>query len=152
RIEAGAAIVGSANIDDYATDTDRTMYRGEPYMNRCLIYVHNCQNVSIEGQGTIDGQGKSFPAQGDRQRNRPKMIRLLDSSRIRVRDITLLNPASWTTEWRYCTDISVDSITISSRANSNGDGLDFDGCTHVRVANSSFDTSDDSICLQTSLT
>ena len=32
----------------------------------------------------------------------------------------------------------------------NGDGLDFDGCKNVRVSNCSFDTSDDSICLQTS--
>lgn len=60
-------------------------------------------------------------------------------------------PASWTTEWRYCTDIVVDGITIFSRAKSNGDGLDFDGCTQVRVSNCTFDTSDDSICLQTSL-
>jgi len=34
--------------------------------------------------------------------------------------------------------------------NDNGDGLDFDGCQGVRVSNSAFDTSDDSICLQTS--
>jgi len=44
----------------------------------------------------------------------------------------------------------VDGITIISRVNNNGDGLDFDGCTDVRVSNSSFDTSDDSICLHTS--
>ena len=44
----------------------------------------------------------------------------------------------------------VDGIKIISRVNHNGDGLDFDGCTNVRVSNSSFDTSDDSICLQTS--
>jgi polygalacturonase len=151
RIEAGATILGSTSIADYTTDTDRTMYGGEPYMNRCLIFAKDANNISIEGQGTIDGQGKSFPQADDRQRNRPKLMRLLNCSRIRVRDVKLQAPASWTTEWRYCDDISVDGITIFSRANTNGDGLDFDGCTKVRVSNSSFDTSDDSICLQTSL-
>jgi len=37
RVEAGAEILGSTNISDYTTDTDRTMYN-EPYMNRCLIF------------------------------------------------------------------------------------------------------------------
>ncbi len=151
RVEAGAAIVGSTRIDDYATDTDRTMYRGEPYMDRCLIFAKDATNIAIEGQGVIDGQGKSFPERGDPGRNRPKLIRLLNCSRIRIRDICLQAPASWTTEIRYCSDIAVDGITIFSRANSNGDGLDFDGCTKVRVCNSTFDASDDSICLQTSL-
>jgi polygalacturonase len=152
RVESGAAILGSTNIADYTTDTDRTMYRGEPYMDRCLIFAKDAQNISIEGLGTIDGQGAPFPDRHDPQKNRPKLMRWLRCSHLRMRDITLLNPASWTTEWRYCSDIAVDGITISSRARSNGDGLDFDGCEKVRVNNSKFDTSDDSICLQTSLT
>ena len=150
RIEAGAAILGSTRIADYATDTDRTMYRGEPHMDRCLIFARDAENIGIEGLGTIDGQGQAFPEKGDPQKNRPKLLRLIHCSRLRLRDITLRAPASWTTEWRYCNDIVVDGITIFSRANINGDGLDFDGCTRVRVANSTFDTSDDSICLQTS--
>jgi polygalacturonase len=151
HIDAGAALLGSTQISDYTTDTDRTMYRGEPYMNRCLLFAKDATNICIEGTGTIDGQGKSLPERGDPQKNRPKLIRFLSCSRLRMRDITLQSPASWTTEWRYCSDIAVDGITIFSRANSNGDGLDFDGCTKVRVSNSTFDTSDDSICLQTSL-
>ncbi|HVS54062.1 MAG TPA: glycoside hydrolase family 28 protein [Opitutaceae bacterium] len=150
RVEAGAVVLGSTHIADYATDTDRTMYRGEPHMDRCLIFAKNADNIGLEGQGAIDGQGKSFPEKSDPQKNRPKLIRLLNCSRLRVRDITLRAPASWTTEWRYCSDVVVDGITIFSRANINGDGLDFDGCTRVRVSNSTFDTSDDSICLQTS--
>lgn len=150
RLEAGAILLGSPHITDYTTDTDRTMYRGEPYMDRCLIFARDVQNIGIEGSGTIDGQGKSFPEPGDTKKNRPKMIRLMNCSHIRLHDVTLKSPASWTTEWRSCTDIAVDGVTIFSRANSNGDGLDFDGCKNVRVSNSTFDTSDDSICLQTS--
>jgi hypothetical protein len=78
------------------------------------------------------------------------LIRLLECEGIRMRDVTLRNPSAWTTAWLYCNDIVVDGVRIHSRANGNGDGLDFDGCCRVRVTNCSFDTSDDSICLQTS--
>jgi polygalacturonase len=151
RIESGAAILGSTNIADYTTDTDRTMYN-EPYMNRCLIFARDAKNITIEGGGRIDGQGKSFPNKGDREKNRPKMVRLLRCSNVRVHDITLQWPASWTSEWRYCDDLGFDNVTITSRGISNGDGLDFDGCTKVRVTNSKFNCGDDCICLQTSLT
>jgi hypothetical protein len=151
RVDSGAMILGSTNIADYTTDTDRTMYN-EPYMNRCLIFARDAKNISIEGGGTIDGQGKSFPNKGDREKNCPKMIRLLNCSHVRVHEITLQWPASWTSEWRYCDDLAFDNVTIMSRGISNGDGLDFDGCTNVRVTNSNFNCGDDCVCLQTSLT
>jgi polygalacturonase len=150
HIETGAAILGSTNITDYATNTDRTMYN-EPYMNRCLVFARNAKNISIEGGGVIDGRGKSFPNKSDRDRNRPKMIRLVNCSHIRVSDITLQWPASWTSEWRYCDDLAFHHVTLSSRGISNGDGLDFDGCTNVRVTDSRFDNGDDCLCLQTSM-
>jgi polygalacturonase len=151
HIEAGAAILGSTNIADYTTDTDRTMYN-EPYMNRCLIFARDAKNITLEGKGVIDGRGKSFPNKGNRERHRPKMIRLLNCSHIRVHDLTLQWPASWTSEWRYCDDLAFNHVSIWSRGISNGDGLDFDGCTNVRVTNSKFDNGDDCICLQTSMT
>jgi len=152
RVGAGATLLGSTDIADYATDTHKQMYRGEPHMDRCLIFAQDAEGIGIGGAGTIDGQGdrKNFPNDGDPQGNRPMMIRFLNCSNIRVRDVTLVRPASWTSAWLYCSDIVVDGVRIHSRVNGNGDGLDFDGCTDVRVSNGSFDTSDDSICLQTS--
>ena len=161
RVEAGAVLLGSTNIADYATDTHKNLYKNEPHMDRCLIFGRGVSGIGIEGNGIIDGRGgvgrigepghrAFFPNQGDAKRNRPMLLRLMDCSRIRVRDITLRNPAAWTSAWLYCRDIVVDGITLSSRVCNNGDGLDFDGCENVRVSNCAFDTSDDSICLQAS--
>ena len=152
KVEAGATLLGSPRIADYTTDTHHQMYRGEPHMDRCLIFARDATGIGIVGQGTIDGQGQEahFPNPDDPQGNRPMLIRFLNCTGIRMRDVTLVRPASWTSAWLYCSEIAVDSVRIHSRANDNGDGLDFDGCTDVRVTNSSFDTSDDSICLQTS--
>lgn len=150
HVAAGATLLGSPSISDYAENTHKNMYKNEPHMDRCLIFARDAKNISITGAGTIDGQGhyKNFPNKGSR--HRPMMIRFLECSKIRMRDITLQHPAAWTSAWLYCSDIAVNGITISSRANNNGDGLDFDGCTDVRVSDCSFDTSDDSICLQSS--
>lgn len=78
------------------------------------------------------------------------LVRLVNCEDILLRDVHLANPASWTAAVLYCSRICADNVRIHSRANQNGDGLIFDGCHDVRVSNSSFDTSDNSICLQAS--
>lgn len=148
HIENGAVLKGSSNYDDYAEDTHKNMYKNEPHMNRCLIFAREAESFGIEGLGTIDGNGhtKFFT----RKTGRPMLMRFLKCKDIHLNDITLINPAAWTSAWLYCDEIVVSGIRIHSRSNGNGDGLDFDGCTNVRVSNSSFDNSDDSICLQAS--
>ncbi len=142
----GTVLLGSPSYEDYTADTHKNMYKNEPHMNRCLIFARDAKSIAIEGYGTIDGNGyrKNF------SKGRPMLIRFLNCEDIHVNNITLINPASWTSAWLYCNNISVSGISIISRVNNNGDGLDFDGCTNVRVTNSNFDNSDDSICLQAS--
>jgi len=151
----GTVLRGSTNQADYPANVHKNMYRGETTKDRCLIYAENAHSIAIEGHGTIDGNGSldNFPRNkvNGVQYQRPMLIRLKDCTNITFRDIHLLNPASWTCAFLYCDQIVVDGISIESRANFNGDGLDFDGCANVRVSNSYFDNSDDCICLQTSL-
>ncbi|AWW29556.1 glycoside hydrolase family 28 protein [Echinicola strongylocentroti] len=148
-IERGAVLLGSPDIADYSEDTHKNMYKNEPHMDRCLIFAKDAENFGIEGNGTIDGNG--HPRHFNRKTGRPMLIRFLRCNDITMRAVTLQHPAAWTSAWLYCKNIVVEGITITSRVNHNGDGLDFDGCQNVRVSNSSFDTSDDSICLQASL-
>lgn len=150
HIENGATLLGSPDYADYTTDTHYNTYKNEPHMDRCMIFAKNAKSFAIEGYGTINGNGspKNFNTKGTN--GRPMLLRFLKCNDIRINNITLLNPAAWTSAWLYCNEIAVDGIKIVSRVNNNGDGLDFDGCTNVRVSNSSFDNSDDSICLQAS--
>ncbi|TXG38616.1 glycoside hydrolase family 28 protein [Seonamhaeicola maritimus] len=148
-LENGSVLLGSPDMADYTTDTHKNMYKNEPHMDRCLIFAKDAKSFSIKGEGTIDGNGhqKFF---NKKSGGRPMLIRFLRCNDIYVEGVSLINPAAWTSAWLYCNEIVVEGIKIVSRVNGNGDGLDFDGCTNVRVSNSSFDTSDDSICLQTS--
>lgn len=148
HIDGGTTLQGSANYNDYTKDTFKMMYQHSTNMDRCFIYAENSKNISIEGFGTIDGNGhlENF-AHGA---GRPMLIRMLECQNIHLNNINLINPASWTSVFLYCDNIEVSGINIQSRVNYNGDGLDFDGCTRVRVLNSNFDNSDDCICLQAS--
>ncbi|WP_343329307.1 glycoside hydrolase family 28 protein [Polaribacter staleyi] len=148
HIEGGTTLQGSPNYNDYTQGTYKMMYQYSTNMDRCFIYAENSKNISIVGFGTIDGNGhlENF-AHGA---GRPMLIRMLKCQNIHLNNINLINPASWTSVFLYCDNIEVSGINIYSRANYNGDGLDFDGCTRVRVSNSNFDNSDDCICLQTS--
>lgn len=148
-LENGSILLGSPDYKDYATNTYKNTYKNEPHMDRCLIFAKEANSFSIEGNGTINGNG--FPKNFTKAKGgRPMMLRFLNCNNIKIKNVTLINSASWTSAWLYCNEIVVDGIKIISRVNQNGDGLDFDGCTNVRVSNSSFNTSDDSICLQTS--
>ncbi len=146
RIESGTTLLAVPDIEQFGTDTHKNMYKNEPHMDRAFIFARDAENFSFEGSGTINGNGawKNF------NKMRPMMMRFVNCKDIRMNDLHLVDPAAWTSAWLYCDDISVSGISIRSRVNQNGDGLDFDGCTNVRVTNSAFDTSDDCICLQTS--
>jgi len=150
HLENGARLKGSANISDYASNTHKNMYKNEPHMDRCLIYAENASNFAFEGYGTIDGNGhiNHFTR---KKGGRPMLMRFKNCNNIHMHNITIINPAAWVSAWLYCSEITVSGIRIKSRVNNNGDGLDFDGCTNVKVSNCSFDTSDDSICLQASM-
>lgn len=150
HVENGAILRGSPFIKDYTTDTHKNMYKNEPHMDRCLIFAKDQSSIAIEGYGTIDGNGHTSNFTKEKG-GRPMLIRFVNVSDVRLNDITLINPVAWTSAWLYCSHISVSGIKIRSRANANGDGLDFDGCTNVSVTNSFFDNSDDSICIQASL-
>ena len=149
HVENGGTLIGSPDIADYPEGTHKNMYKNEAHMDKCLIYADGIQSFAIEGYGTIDGNGHR--TYFNKETNRPMLMRFKNCKDISIRDVNIINPAAWTSAWLYCDDIVVDGIKIHSRVNGNGDGLDFDGCTNVRVSNSSFDTSDDSICLQASL-
>ncbi|QUI22117.1 glycoside hydrolase family 28 protein [Vallitalea pronyensis] len=145
RLDNRTIIQGSASINDYTQDTHKQMYRNETHMDRCLIFAKDCKHISIVG-GVFDGQGETF--KGDR----PMMFRYLGCEDIRIEEVKMINPASWTNAFIQCKHIRISHIDIHSRANKNGDGLDFDACENVFVHHSTFNCSDDCICVQNSST
>jgi len=151
HLENDAVILGSTDIDDYATDTGGIRYANESWMDRCLIYAEAADDISITGKGALDGQGtiENFPP-GGVGCDRPMLLRFLNCTNIVFCDFKMRNPAAWGTAIIGCENIDVRNLTIHNMANENGDGLDFDSCQNVIVDNCNIVASDDCICLQAS--
>ena len=147
-VENGSVLRASKDMADYAADTYRTRYKMEKHMNQCLIYAQDANNITIEGYGTIDGNG--FKEYFNSTTGRPMLMRFLRCNDFHVSNLTIINPASWTTDWIFSDNITVTGIKVVAQAHHNGAALCFDGCTNVRVTNCDFDTSDDAIAITSS--
>lgn len=145
-IGAGGVLKASPNIEDYREDVHHNRYRNEAALDRCFLYAEEQENLCITGRGRIDGSGECFPNAGSEYR--PMMMRFLRCKGIRVEGIFLFNAAAWTTAFLDSSYIWVNGVTIFNDRQYNGDGLDFDGCSHVFVDNCSITGTDDNLCLQ----
>ena len=152
KVEKDAILRGSPKIADYTDETAPLHWGGAwafaaSQWKQCLIYAEDAEQIGIEGPGTIDGQGgterKVFPNTNDPRR--PMLVRLVGCRKVTVRDVTLLDPAAFTTFFVRSEDILIDRVTIRSRTSPNGDGLDFDGCKRVRIQDCDIDAGDDGI-------
>ncbi|NMA14122.1 MAG: glycoside hydrolase family 28 protein [Clostridia bacterium] len=154
RIDVGAILTGSIDLEDYPTDGSRGLDG-----TGSLIYAEQAENVNIEGFGIIDGSNKPdevipylFPRQQYAKtfpKRRPMLIRMRDCTNICITDVTLRNPAFFTTFFVGCSDILIDRVNIRSYDSDNGDGLGFDGCERVRISNCDLFCGDDAIALKT---
>jgi polygalacturonase len=110
--EAGAVLLGSPNVADYA------YHAGPPVEGdangRHLIYARGCEDLSIAGLGVIDGHGSAFWARRDRVQPTPDEL---------WRDVIAMNWKPATTErpspmleFVYCKNLRIEGITLTNPA------------------------------------
>lgn len=148
EIAVSAKLLASPNIEDYGADTHYNRYRNEKDMDRCFIYAQEAENIGFYGHGEINGNAEAFPNEGSIYR--PMMIRLLRCSHIHISDLKLYDSAAWTIAFLDSCYIWTEGLDICNEKRYNGDGLDFDGCSHVFVNNCRVKGTDDNLCLQAS--
>ncbi len=147
-LDPSAVLLGSPEYNDY---------EWVPYTlgkRRCLIYANEQKNIAILGRGTINGNGRHPNFQGGSSHNgleggvRPFPIYIDNSTRIKLKDFTVIDGAFWNVKVELCNEVLIDGITVNSRAVANNDGIDIMDCNNVRVANCEVTTGDDGICLK----
>jgi Glycosyl hydrolases family 28 len=157
RIVAGGKLVGSARGSDYhAADAiplsgDSTLEDG----NWAILYAVRASNITIEGPGTIDGQGIQFhspvrgnpPPSGLGGHRRPYHVLLYRCENVRVRDIDLLNSAYHSVRVIESQRIHMRGIYIYNRVNGNNDGFHFISCQYVTVSDCTVLSQDDACAL-----
>jgi hypothetical protein len=152
HIDAGAELMGNTDLNDYPATIPALRSYTDLYTERSLIYAEKLDHISIIGQGKINGQGNKFPTQVRPFKVSPYIIRMIECTNIRIKDITILNPAMWTQHYLACENLYIDNIQVDSwNYNVNNDGIDIDGCNRVMVTNSYFKTEDDAVVFKSSL-
>jgi len=113
-----------------------------------LITAENVNNISIFGQGMIDGNGEQ-PAFREGTNNgpeRPYGILLYRGSDIHIEGIQMRNAAFWMQNYVECDHLRITGIRVFNHANLNNDGLDLTDCHDVRISDCEIDSSDDALC------
>lgn len=139
----GATLLASPDINDFdpyeKLDYSSGADKETTYFHFALLLADEVHNVSIVGEGIVDGNRE--------KRGGPKLVALKNCRQIQIRNITLQNSPNYTISMLGCDGVVIDGITIF---NGLADGIDPDCCRNVRIANCSIESSDDSICLKAS--
>lgn len=125
-------------------------YSGAPYL--FFIYSKDQENISITGQGKLDGNESIFYGKEDQYqidgRFYPRMplVFLENITNLNILNVTLQNSAFWSLHLIGCNDVLIDSIRILNNLKmTNCDGIDPDHSKNVRINNCYIHTGDDSI-------
>src|SRR5919108_496855 len=157
HIAAGGTLLGSADGKQYRTidaiplSGDSTLADG----NVGLIFAVDAHNFSIEGSGTIDGQGIKFhsqqrgvpPPSGRGGAQRPYHLLFYRCTNVRVKDVTLVNCAFHSVRVIQSRYGVFDGLHIHNRVNGNNDGFHFISCQNMHVVNCDVESQDDACAL-----
>ncbi|MDR3699774.1 MAG: glycosyl hydrolase family 28 protein [Candidatus Sulfopaludibacter sp.] len=157
HIVAQGKLLGSADGKQYHA-ADAIPLRGDSTLgdgNVGLIFGVNADNVTIEGPGTIDGQGAQFrspnrgepPPSGRGGAERPYHLLFHRCRNLRVRDLNLVESAFHSVRVIQSSFVWMDGLHIHNRVNGNNDGFHFISSEYVHVTNCDVQTQDDACAL-----
>lgn len=137
RLSPGATLWGSRQISDY-----------NPLH---LIYAKDAENIAIEGEGAIDGNGDAFWDKDFRPKDkRPSpLIELVACRNVRIRDIRIRNTPGWGIHPLDCDGVFIRGISmITDMRGPNTDGIDPDSSRNVIISDCYIQSGDDAIVLK----
>lgn len=167
HIEKGAILIASNDISDFnSTKTSLEIhkvtlptwencdYSGRP--TQFFIYAEHCNNISITGEGTIDGNEEIFYGAITKWHidgyyyPRVPLIYFEDCRNVRIEGVTLQRSAFWTTHLVGCKDVLIENVRIINNLRlANCDGIDPDHCKNVTIRNCYIESADDCIVFKT---
>ncbi len=151
HLDAGATILGASqesNAYDPAEEFSGQAYQdgGHTYFHNSLIWGENLTNVSLTGEGMINGGGvtrhdkdvgKGSINQGD------KAVALKRCRNVLFRDLTIFHGGHFAILVTGCDNLTVDNVTMDT----DRDGIDIDCCRNTVVSNCRINSpNDDGLC------
>lgn len=121
-------------------------------IHRACLFADEAENIRIGGNGTIDGNGARWWAakRANALANpRPYLVHLRNCKHITLEGVQLINSPTWTVHPQYCRNVTLRGLRIINPPDSpNTDGIDPNGCTHVRISDCYIDVGDDCIAIK----
>jgi hypothetical protein len=155
HLQLGACLLGPTNRSDYGIE------KGRP----AIVSATNQNNISISGNGIIDGQGQELMLDifrklrsGEMKQDsmwlvkrpggRAMILNFNSCTNVKISGVTLKNASDWVQDYIECNNLTIDRITVQSTAYWNNDGLDITDCKNVKITNCFINSADDGICLK----
>ena len=143
RLEKDAHLIGSPDLDDYPVIKVR--WEGHRIDgHRALIFARNAGHFGIVGSGKISANpalnGREIP-------RRPVLIEPINCIDVRLEGFATEHKRMWSIHPTYCVNVTAKNLVIRSTGG-NGDGIDVDSCTHVRIEDCDIATGDDCIAIK----
>ena len=157
HIAAAGKLLGTADGKQYHS-VDAIPLTGDSTLNDgnwALLFAVNATNVTIEGAGTIDGQGAKFhsavrgtpPPSGLGGNRRPYHLLFHRCDRLTVRDIALIDCAYHSIRVIQSKHVHMNGLYIHNRVNGNNDGFHFISAEYVTVDNCTILSQDDACAM-----
>ena len=149
HIVADGTLLGSTDpalyhpADGIPINGDHTMGDG----NVGLIHANNAENITIEGAGTIDGQGKDLRANGLNGIRRCHLSLFYKCKHLTIRDVYMYQSSYHTCRIANSSFINIDGLRIFSRVTGNNDGFHFISSEYVTINNCIVHSQDDACAL-----
>ena len=172
-IEKDGILKGSTNSADYPQV--QTRWEGnERLWTSAFVNFFNMTNVTLSGEGMIDGSGTEFSRGGPRRApstnapiaiispasnnvpraiggggGRPRLIAFQSCKAVHVSGLHFKDEASWCLFMVYCEDVLAENLVIrAAHTIPSSDGMDIDSCNHVHVIGCDIDCDDDCISIK----
>ncbi len=144
-LEAGARLLGTSDLVKYKNHVGLNKKSKDSPWHNALILGVGVENVSILGDGIIDGQ-KVFNPNGEEKMRGPHTVLFAGSKNISIRDISVTDSANYAVMILGCDDTEVRDVKITG----GWDGVHFRGlegkpCRNLSILDCHFYTGDDSI-------
>ena len=155
HVQNGAILIANPEESVYT----QSAFRDNKGEGTIWIGGENIENITLTGNGIIDGNGIAF--MGKEQKDayvlkpfevidpRPHLLTLVNGKNIKINNLTFQNAAYWGLHFIGCKNVLISDIFIfNSLKIRNGDGIDLDHSQNVNISNCHIESGDDCICFK----
>ncbi len=166
KLEEGAVIKGSDNIDNYPLIPSR-MEGKNLYYYAALINAYYVDGFTIDGPGKIDGNGlkywkrfwfyrDSLKSKGQEATNlevhRPRLVFIWGCNNAVIKNVKLYNSGFWTTHLYQSNNVLIENCDIQSPHTPvpapSSDAIDIDYCKDITIRGCYMSVNDDAVCIK----